>query len=193
MIALLLIIVLLACSVFCKNEKDFTISLKKECAIWGALLCSLIALCRTFPTPLYFDYMGIIVGILSLLVTLLIGWQIYNAIEINKKLQSIDNVKKSLEATKIILATINYNKVFPPKKCINNYISAIEISLQANDYDNIDFALEQLLSLCLASDIFEIYKGDKNRYIKILKEASSHTYKDIEELIDAIKKAKEVD
>lgn len=38
------------------------------------------------------DYIGVIIGILSLLVTMLIGWQIYNAVTIEKKIK--DEVKQ---------------------------------------------------------------------------------------------------
>ena len=44
-----------------------------------SILVSIIALCRTYPhtSDLGMDYQGIIVGILALLVTVLIGWNIY--------------------------------------------------------------------------------------------------------------------
>lgn len=43
------------------------------------------------PDNLGFDYIGVIVGILSLLVTLLIGWNIYSTIDIKEQIQSIKN------------------------------------------------------------------------------------------------------
>lgn len=46
--------------------------------------------CMRFPHTgnLGFDYMGVIVGILSLLVTLLIGWNIFYALELKKEMLS---------------------------------------------------------------------------------------------------------
>ena len=41
------------------------------------------------------DYIGVIIGILSLLVTMLIGWQIYNVITIDKKISDEVNKAKS--------------------------------------------------------------------------------------------------
>lgn len=38
-----------------------------------------------------FDYLGLLVGILSFLVTLLLGWQIYNSLTIHSQ---IDSLKK---------------------------------------------------------------------------------------------------
>lgn len=71
--------------------------MKKE--NWSLLLSSIaiitgvLSICVSFyRTPeLGFDYQGILVSILSLLVTTLIGWQIYNVIYIDAK------VKKSLK------------------------------------------------------------------------------------------------
>lgn len=89
-IALFIIIALLACSLFCK-KKDFIIGIKKEFVIWGTLVCSLIALCRTFPTSPCFDYMGIIVGVLSLLITVLMGWNIFTVIDMKNLKEETEN------------------------------------------------------------------------------------------------------
>ena len=35
--------------------------------------------------------MGVIVGVLSLLVGLLVGWQIYKTIEVDKKIESVES------------------------------------------------------------------------------------------------------
>ncbi len=54
-----------------------------------AAITSVIAISiAAYRSPnLGFDYQGVIVGILSLLVTILIGWQIYNALEIKKEIK----------------------------------------------------------------------------------------------------------
>lgn len=62
----------------------------KTCiVIWLAILSaiSIATLCRSFyhEVGLGFDYMGIIVGILAALCTVLIGWQIYNVIDFSQK------------------------------------------------------------------------------------------------------------
>lgn len=71
-----------------------------------SLLASVIAICRTCPRAvtqqdLGLDYMGIIVGILSLLIGLLVGWQIYNAVTINKKIDKIDEIANRIVEEKI--------------------------------------------------------------------------------------------
>lgn len=72
---------------------------------WGnclsivAIICSIVAICISLPSTseLGIDYIGVIVGILSLLVTILIGWQIYNAITIEKKIKDeTESLKKEI-------------------------------------------------------------------------------------------------
>ena len=58
-------------------------------AIWLVIITiiSFASLCRTFyrGVSLEIDYLGIIVGILAVLCTILIGWQIYSYIDFNKR------------------------------------------------------------------------------------------------------------
>lgn len=65
---------------------------------------SLSALCRSFyhDTALQVDYMGIITGILAVLCTVLIGWQIYSLIDFNKREEK--NQKGIASLTEIIKA-----------------------------------------------------------------------------------------
>src|SRR5574344_831127 len=74
--------------------KNFKKCIKRNRVSWISVLAmvisiiaigiSIIALCKCCPRNgnLSFDYMGVIVGILSLLVTVLIGWQIFYALKI---------------------------------------------------------------------------------------------------------------
>ena len=73
--------------------KNWIKSYWSNCLSITAIICSLVAICVSLPSApeLGIDYIGVIVGILSLLVTMLIGWQIYNAIIIEKKIK--DEVK----------------------------------------------------------------------------------------------------
>lgn len=60
-----------------------------NCLSIAAIVCSVVAICVSLPSvpELGIDYIGVIVGILSLLVTMLIGWQIYNAVTIDKRIK----------------------------------------------------------------------------------------------------------
>lgn len=60
-----------------------------------SFLCSVVALSRTFcRAELQFDYIGVVVAILSILITILIGWNIWNVIDMKT---DIDKVKKQFE------------------------------------------------------------------------------------------------
>lgn len=60
-----------------------------------SIVVSVIALCRTCPhtSDLGMDYQGVIVGILALLVTVLIGWNIYALIDFDRAKKEIDVLK----------------------------------------------------------------------------------------------------
>lgn len=64
-----------------------------------AMTIAIIATCiAAYRTPeLGFDYQGVIVGILSLLVTVLIGWNIYTFIDIKGTSQKIDKFRAEFE------------------------------------------------------------------------------------------------
>lgn len=68
--------------------KNWIKSYWSNCLSIAAIICSVVAICVSLPSvpELGIDYIGVIVGILSLLVTMLIGWQIYNVITIDKKI-----------------------------------------------------------------------------------------------------------
>ena len=73
----------------------------------SAIIISIIALCSISPREgrLEFDYIGVVIGILSLLVAVLIGWQIWKTIEIDKKIQAkieLEKDKFRQEVEKII-------------------------------------------------------------------------------------------
>ena len=78
-----------------------------NCLSIAAIICSVLAICVSLPSApeLGIDYIGVIVGILSLLVTMLIGWQIWNVIAIDKKIdgkvkQTSDSLTESINVTK---------------------------------------------------------------------------------------------
>lgn len=69
--------------------------------IWSVVAVSLImsiaALCRSLPCVMGVDYMGVIVGILSLLVTVLIGWNIYTVVDFNRIKEEQKEAMKVIE------------------------------------------------------------------------------------------------
>ncbi|MFK2673663.1 hypothetical protein ACIXS0_06540 [Bacteroides fragilis] len=77
--------------------KNWIKSYWSNCLSIAAIICSVVAICVSLPSApeLGMDYIGVIIGILSLLVTMLIGWQIYNVITIDKKISDEVNKAKS--------------------------------------------------------------------------------------------------
>ena len=63
-----------------------------------SIMVSVAALCRTYPhtSGLGMDYQGVIVGMLALLVTILIGWQIYTAINVKEELKDIKDLRREI-------------------------------------------------------------------------------------------------
>lgn len=76
--------------------------MKKEISMWIgiiALALSIISICiSAWRSPeLSFDYQGVIVGVLSLLVTVILGWNIYTVIDIKNTRGEIHKLKGLLE------------------------------------------------------------------------------------------------
>lgn len=72
------------------------LKIAKNISLLYSTILTTICICNIFPRSenLNFDYSGIIVGILSILITILIGWNIWNVIDMKT---DIDKVKKQFE------------------------------------------------------------------------------------------------
>lgn len=169
--------------------------MKKENIALGlssiAIAVSIIALCiSAYRTPeLGFDYMGVLVGILALLVTILIGWQVFNAIqmqttlrEINSRMnKEIDDYDHTVSALVVQLHSIieYFNKRYYAK-AIDRFIYCLD---EANKGSRSDEVIEGIFSYLLAikdeykrleekEKEFQTYifilKGKREHYINIL-------------------------
>ena len=70
---------------------------KKNVGIWLSMFALIVSIINVFVVCIYnpraeveFDYQGIIVGSLSILVTVLIGWNIYSVIDFKKHVESLE-------------------------------------------------------------------------------------------------------
>ena len=84
--------------------------MKGRCYKWAVIILlsvnviiGVIILCRIYPriiapNNLGIDYIGLIVGILAMLTAILIGWQIWNIIDFDKKVSA--KIKEDREALK---------------------------------------------------------------------------------------------
>ena len=77
-----------------------------------AIIIAIVALANTAPTQgIDFDYLGAIIGVLSFLVTLLIGYQIYTVINVKEELKEIQKERTG------IVKTINLKVARGDKGC----------------------------------------------------------------------------
>ena len=71
-------------------------------SIWGLLITSIIlsvmAVCRSFERNVNMDYSGIIVGSLAIMVTILMGLNIFQIIDYEKKIQRVYKIENYIRA-----------------------------------------------------------------------------------------------
>ena len=156
----------------------------------AAITISIIATTiATYRTPeLGFDYQGVIVGILSLLTTTLIGWQIYNVIYIDSKIDKslkraiddqyaiIDKRTKSAKEEAIGTSLFNvgqamfYNGFY--NLALDNYIKAIN-AIHCSDMENKEAHVEKCFQKIMLT-ISKI-KAHSNEYTLDEKSIDSYT------------------
>lgn len=141
-----------------------------------SLIFSITALCRVHPR-LNLDYMGVIIGALSILVAFLVGWNIYSAIDINKRMQqSEDKIEKENKATNKSIYELNedYQK-FKIYMDAESYITAANslfmLKKGASAIDKIVQALHQYSKIeNYSSDVIdEIETSIRNIAVILLK------------------------
>lgn len=184
--------------------------MKKEYSVWisgVSLLLSVIAVCvSVWRSPeLSFDYQGVLVGVLSLLVTMLVGFQIYNSIDVNRKISEIEKVSrdtariessKSIHATKSCMHTRegieSYNNHFVTI-AIDEFMIALQEGILSEDNDMLEQPYHYLMMIMRGNkDGYPILKGEKDKYINIL--SSVQIYKsDMNKLIRFISISDETD
>lgn len=142
-----------------------------------SLILSIISLCNSHPCTSGLDYIGVIVGILLLLVTILIGWQITNYFMLEKRTKSyaeklINQYSYSVDCYAIALTAVIPYQQNNTEMGIDTSIQAIKSGLQGYDKSTISLPMSQLISLakdCKAKKYkVKIYKGRMQEYINIL-------------------------
>lgn len=142
-----------------------------------SLTLSIISLCNSLPRNSGMDYIGVIVGILSLLVTVLIGWQITNYFMLEKRTKSyaeklIKQYSYSVDCYAIALTAVIPYQQNNIEMGIDTSIQAIKRGLQGYDKNTISLPISQLIELakdCKAKNYkARIYKGRMQDYISVL-------------------------
>jgi len=126
--------------------------MKKEYSIWisiVSLLLSVIAVCvAVWRSPeLDFDYQGVLVGVLSLLVTVLIGWQIYSIVDFNRKIADIERKSDILQKISDNSERINLINKSETEQCISLiYYHLLGFSKHIPlEYEYISHAIESII------------------------------------------------
>lgn len=170
-------------------RNPFLNTLKKHWYSSIAIVISLIVLSISCPRKnLSLDYIGIIVGVLALLTTILIGWQIYNVISFEKRLNELksqlekkiqDEIEKAkyelqnftlynfmVSHSQISLERTDYEDAF---LC---YINAIESALNLDSDDLVNPIVPSIVSLTKKGN-FKISIDKQERIVNILLKAKN--------------------
>lgn len=171
-----------------------------------AIIFSIIAICLSWEGLGFseIDVVGIVIGVAGLIVTVTIGWQIYNVFQMNDLVKEIDrrmddkinDYEHTVNALLMQLFTINNqhnNNLFT--EAIDGYINAIEEALKGSKQDVIDGILHSILEIKPVHEAREgekkfnvlLYKGKREHYISVLKKIRSKDAKAVEEFIASVK------
>lgn len=181
--------------------------MKKEPSIWisaVSLLLSVVAVCVAYirSEPIQVEWASLLVGTLSALVAATVGWQIYNSISINKKVDGIKETATCITKTemdkyghsvKSFVLTLMARDLMNKNRydvAIENVMNGLEEALQGSDPD----------APLLAIGFLEVIKGDLHgkgyilsgkrvRYIRLLSQSGDER---AGELIDFILNCEEL-
>ena len=149
------------------------------------LVISVISLSISAPRGklLDFDYIGVIIGLFSLIVTILIGWQIYSTINIKNVISKEvetglkDFEQRSLQAIinsqyVIIMREYQINKkIGDYNKVVFNMATALHLASMVGNVDKIKFCINIL------NEIIENREGDILLDIEYIEDLSDALYK----------------
>lgn len=149
-----------------------------------SFLFSLAVLCKAFPRFIEipnetgFDYIGFIIGVLSLLVTVLIGWNIYSVIDLRnikselKKVKS-DSLFNSYKTSTVVF--VSMSDFYQRNNDVNNvfYYNVLTLS-SASKYGNMELANELIDILKQNKDPNQLsfYEDTKDTMIRLLYECA---------------------
>lgn len=97
-----------------------------------AITLSIVSICKTYPTQNQgLDYWGLILGVLALLITILVGWQIFSIINFQSAQKEIQDAKTSFQKAEEEIKTSR-------KEIVNLHDEARQLKDEAQTYYNIN-------------------------------------------------------
>lgn len=142
-------------------------------SFWLSILnLSVVIFCLTFCLPRIttcedygFDYMGVIVGVLAILVTLLLGWNLFTLFDFKEKIN-----KAELDYNELKRRISEANGLANDTNVSTSYALYL-IFKERNHYAGAITALIQALSVMVDSDFDEYHKnGEFDNFSKYLSE-----------------------
>lgn len=114
----------------------------------AAIIMAVIALATVCPrNDLSLDYMGVIVGILSLLVTALIGWQVFNLIKIDRLKDNLETAEKRItEVKKDAQKELYEHSALMMSIHSKDHIGKFDLHAVNKDYASLSFAYSMAVS-----------------------------------------------
>lgn len=156
---------------------------------------SFLAVWIALPNSRAVDYshQDVVVDILGVLVTVLIGWNIFSVVDIKKKAEKIDSISDDLESviSGIIQLSIHSFTMRPDKEAV---INSCFLSLErVNNCDNEEVrksavreimkVLHEVKKTYKSGDKIQIYKDQRERYQSILWMIDDEYKEEIREMI----------
>lgn len=150
-----------------------------------ALIISVTSICSAIfvEPPHPYEYWGLLISVLSVIVTVLIGWQVYNIIDYNIARREIKALKPAMRAYVITLSTLDWERRNITEYAMERYINAIEEALRSGDDEVMEYPLSRIRAMIEKNkgEIL-IYEGRKRYYASVLKK----TGEDVEDILNTI-------
>lgn len=151
-------------------------------ALVGVVILAVLWWCRSVSlTAVSLDtFIGVMVGMVGILVTFAVGWQIINALEIKSKLAEIERLKteineqhsqiEQIAARSAYDAAVNrsytLHKIGEYIKAFASTLEAIQHGLQIDEYEDLGILLHNLKANATGSHNLFCYESDNELIVK---------------------------
>lgn len=166
-------------------------------AIFMSLCAIGISLCRT--TPIEMDWIGVIVGILTFITSLVVLWQIWNSIQLHNTLteiksttkKEVDDYSHTVGGLFIQINTIHdYLKGNLYELAIDGFVSAIEEANKGSRKDIVEGIISYLYKIKDDKEKLGAYVyligGRKEYYLNVLKGVDGLYAENIRKFIESL-------
>lgn len=130
----------------------------------AAIIMSIVAVANKCPRfNLEFDYLGLLVGILSLLVTALLGWNIYQVIDLKRAKQEIKDIHHN-------------TRIYIDRLHINLYSTAVGVCKNAVNSDD----KRHLMVLMIKNHLFLIFHEIRQQNLEVAEASINSLFSELE-------------